>query len=126
VDKVYTHPRPIRPDDVVMFLSLLLALAAVMSAHLSWWWFAAIFALGSAHGWRQWYQAKKTYEVALIEYQLANAQDWLRYFEKKGRTDPPWYDDDDPKDWYADADDGVKNWKKTIEELEAKLEGYRK
>jgi hypothetical protein len=44
-------------------------------------------------------------------------QDWLRYFEKKGRTDPPWFHNDDESDWFATADDGVKNWKKTIEEL---------
>jgi hypothetical protein len=124
VVKVYTHPHPIRPDDAIQFLSGLSALAAAMCVYLSWWWWAAIFAFGSAFGWRSWYQAKKAYEVALTEYQLANAQDWLRYFEKKGRTDPPWFHNDDDGDWYAIADEGVKNWKKTIEELEAKLKSY--
>jgi len=59
----------------------------------------------------------------MTKFKLANAQDWLRYFEGKLKEGPPWFHDGEVGEWNKTAQDGIRNWTKCIKELEAELAG---
>jgi hypothetical protein len=124
--KHYSYPRPEHPNERAEHALWLVACLILFDQHGSYRFAIAAMAVFAAL--YSWFRSKRAYKIAILKWQLANAQGWVRHFAEDVKEGPPWFhslaipEDADGSQFVSDAKGGFQNWSETVKELEAKLE----